>query len=394
MKIHRLLKLTSIAVLILLFSCNSPSKLFRKGRYDEAIQLAVKRMHKSRLNIKDENALKDAFNMINRTQVEEIRFLQKGSNEDRWENIFKLSSSIKNRQDLIRPMVSRWNIQGINFADMDLLVVDSKEKAVEVIYLRGNENLGFARKGDKQRARNAYDDFNKLLALWPDYMNAIELKNESYGLGINRVEVDAINQTPFLLPNDFKESLTSLFLERDRSFWVQFRSRNGQVQDNSDFLILTKLVSVELQPARLNTKERVEEADIVDGYKAAKDSRGKSILDSAGREIQVPIYRKVSANISKVQQHREGRVRGFLEIKDLRTGSVVLNKPISSFAVFDNKFNSFTGDKRALSDESTKSLGGQPLPMPDDLDMMQRLGVSLRNDISGWMSEFQPLLER
>src|SRR3989304_3745622 len=91
--------------IVILASCTSSQKLLQKGRYDEAINKAVKKLKKKPDSEKDILTLEKAYNLANSRDNERIKYLQIEGRADRWDEIFRLYSNLKIRQSRVRTVL-------------------------------------------------------------------------------------------------------------------------------------------------------------------------------------------------------------------------------------------------------------------------------------------------
>src|SRR5215212_2513902 len=78
--------LIGLVVLIsFLVSCKSASKLYQKGNYDEAVQVAVKKLQKDPDDVKLRSLIQDAYRYAVNDHQDKIRSFSESNNELKWE---------------------------------------------------------------------------------------------------------------------------------------------------------------------------------------------------------------------------------------------------------------------------------------------------------------------
>lgn len=373
-------------LLLMLFvaSCKSPQKLYENGDYDGSIKLAVERLRKKRVDEDDVKTLVEAFNYINSREADRLtRLRAEQRTDEKWREIYDLANKIRARQDLVKPLTDFDNqkyyghLADLKFTNVDYAITESRDGAAEAFYKKGVENLDIARKGERMRARDAYNDFTSISSYYATYKDATMLKEEAYRLGINHVYFTVVNDSRSFLPADFDKGLKSLFVRDLNSKWVKYHT-NKDENLRYEYDIVAKVTRIEVSPEQNNRSQHIEEAEVEDGYETAYDEKGKIKRDTAGVEIKVKKYKKVRADVFEARQIKEARVMGYLEYYDNRTQEKVLSKPIESNAIFTNSAIRFEGDRRALSKETLRRLGGSPKQFPTDEELLMLASENMK----------------
>ena len=123
----------------------------------------------------------------------------------------------------------------------------------------------------------------------------------------------------------------------------------------------------------------IEEKKIEDGFDYVMDERGNVKKDTMGNDLKTKRFRWIKADVFTIFQKKDARVFGFLEYYDNRTKEKVLSRPMESEVHFDNRLVTFEGDRRALTDETCRRLGGRRVPFPVDADMLLTAAEQLKN---------------
>lgn len=379
-------RIFSAYLLLMLFvaSCKSPQKLYEKGDYDGSIKLAIDRLRKQKVDEDDVKTLVEAFNYINSRESDKLtRLRAEQRTDEKWREIYDLANKIRARQDLVKPLTTfdeqkyYGYLADLKFANVDYAILESRDGAAEAFYKKGVENLELARKGERMRARDAFDDFTSVSNYYTTYKDASTLKEEAYKMGVNHVFFTVVNDSRSYLPPDFDRGLKSLFVRDLNSLWVKYHTSKDE-NLRYEYDIVTKIVRIEVSPEQNDRSQHVEEAEVEDGYETAYDDKGKAKRDTAGVEIKVKKYKKVRADVFEARQIKEARVFGYLEYFDNRTNEKVLSKPIESTALFTNSAVRFEGDKRALSKETARRLGGRPKSFPADEELLMLASENMK----------------
>jgi hypothetical protein len=389
------IKTFSAYFLILLFavSCKSPQKLYEKGDYEGSIKLAVERLRKKRVDEEDVKTLVEAFNYINSREADRLtRLRAEQRTDEKWREIYDLANKIRARQDLVKPLTDFDDqkyyglLADLKFTNVDYAISESRDGAAEFLYKKGVENLTKAREGERLRARDAYNDFNSISSYYSSYKDVITLKEEAYRLGINHVFFTVINDSRVILPPDFDKGLKSLFVRDLNSQWVKYHTyKEGNLRYEYD--IVTRVTRIDIGPDAMDRNQHIEETEVEDGMETVYDERGKAKKDTLGNEVKVKKYKKVRADVFEAHQHKEAKVFGYIEYYDNRTKEKVLSKPIESTAIFNHYAVRFEGDRRALTKETQRRLGGSPVPFPNDAEILMLASETMKNRAKDIMAD-------
>lgn len=373
-----------VALLIWSTACNTPTRLYKNGEYDEAINAAVKKVRSKHPKDKDIVALEKAFNYIN--LKEDIRMTQliKENNDDNWEEIYSLAERINTRQILVKPLLPI-RIKGDNrdiklkYFEIEKTLLQSKENAAATLYNAAVSNLELANKGDRGAARKAYADLNKISRFYKNYKDRDQLLKQAKALGLNHVYFKMENNSNTILPAGFERAMLSVPVRDLNSDWVEYATAKTNGID-FDYHIIANVTKADVGPESVNNREHTEEAEIQDGFQYVLDSKGNVMKDSAGNDMKVPKYVKVSAHVYETIQEKHALVSGFIDFYDNRSKEKVYSAPIRSEAVFQNYAARYDGDKRALKKETLQHIGNAPKSFPSDPDLLLQAADGLKEN--------------
>jgi hypothetical protein len=122
----------------------------------------------------------------------------------------------------------------------------------------------------------------------------------------------------------------------------------------------------------------MDEKEIQDGFDYVLDSRGNVMKDSLGNDLKTPRYVRIHANIIEVYQSKAVRLAGTLQFFDGYRNTLLDTRPVGTEVLFENYASTFSGDKRALSDESCRRIGNRPMPFPSDEDLLAQAAERLK----------------
>jgi hypothetical protein len=371
------MKLTVLAFLaniLLITSCASPERLVETGNYDQAIELAIRKLAgKKNKKAKYVEALEVAFAEVTQRDMQAAERLKAYGDEANWEKINDIYRRISRRQEAISPLLPLIDKEGIKanfqFVRVDGLERESREKAAAFLYDHALEMIERGRNGDRLAARTAYDDLSKIDKYYRTYRDREELMQTALDLGTSYILVTVENNAPVGLPFGFEEEITRFGVRDLDSKWRVYHTREDRRIDY-DYEAVMRLTNIQLSPEIVRERQYEDTREIEDGFEYVLDKNGNVAKDSLGNDIKVPRKLLVKARILEVYQSKAANISGRLELIDLHTNSLVDSQPLGVEAVFENYASTFQGDERALSKESRSRIGNRPLPFPTDADLI------------------------
>lgn len=372
---------------ILFTGCNSSEKLLQKGEYDRAVEKAVKKLRKDPGNDKELYVLKEAYTKANTFDMDQITFLEKEGRSENYVRIYELYGRLDRRQDKIKTLPSRL-LNEFRIIDYDDELISSKEQAAETSYQQGLEFLDM---GGRENARRAYYEFGNVQDLYPNYKDVNELQREAAYLGTNQVLFVVENNSEIMLPERFEAELLKISLDDLNNRWIQY-SVYENVDIQYDYFVALNINRISMSPEGLEREKYIESIEIQDGTKYVLDQKGNVMKDSLGNDIKVPNMITVSAEVQTQRQFKEATIGGSLDYIDLRTNQLVKSENIGVTAVFEHVSGAFTGDERALSDDSREIIERGTVPFPNDEFMLMDAATLLKERAKDIMYRNRELL--
>jgi hypothetical protein len=368
--------------LIYLSSCRSTQKLTEQGNYDTAIQQSVKRLAGKKRKKADEVwALEDAFFKANTQDMERIQQLRREGRSENWERIYDLARKVDKRQRRVRPLVPLRDDKGreakFRFVKINGVIQEAKSKAAQHLYEVASTQLIVARQGDKQAAREAYEQLEGIKRFVPNYKNHEALMEEALTLGTQYVLFKVKQDGRAILPRDLEQALLSMDTRDMNSRWRIYdtESRRGISYDYEMVLMLENL---EVSPERVRERSYVDEKEIEEGEKILLDENNNTVKDSSGNVVYVPNIRLVAAEVVEVYQTKAATVSGRLMVYDRRVQRLLNTETVTAEALFEHYAATFRGDRAALSSESKSIIGNSPRDFPPDELLLLEAAESLK----------------
>lgn len=362
------------AAMMLLTSCASPEKLVETGNYDQAIDLAIRKLAgKKNKKVKYVQALEDAFTQVTERDMRAAERLKADGSNANWEKINDIYRRISRRQEAISPLLPLIDKEGIKanfqFVRIDGLERESREKAASSLYDRAQELLDRGRNGDRQAARMAYAELDKISRYYRTYRDRESLMNMAHELGTTYILVSVENRAPVVLPVGFEAEITRFGVRDLESKWSVYHNRKDPNVDY-DYHAIMRLTDIQLTPEVVKERQYEDVKEIEDGFEYVLDANGNVAKDTLGNDIKVPRKILVRAKVLEVYQSKVATITGRVDLIDTKTRELIDSQTVGADAVFENYASTFRGDERALSKETRRRIGNEPIPFPTDEDLI------------------------
>ncbi|HEX6194069.1 MAG TPA: hypothetical protein VFZ42_16965 [Chitinophagaceae bacterium] len=333
-------------VTIILISCKSASKLYEKGRYDEAVDLAAKKLQKDPSDPKLRSVLLNAYRFAVEDHEANIRNHTASSNELKWESVYGEYAGLQRMYESIRKSPDAF--KAISPTDYSSQLLTYREKAGEVRYERG---LSLMNNNDKLSYRKAYQEFQTAQSYLPGDMGVREKMEEAYNNAVVNVIIMPVEERGSYQYSSytnryrgFDDNILRYLQQHNGNQFVKYypaheaRSRNIR----PDQLIDVRFSSINVGRNNDENNTRTVSQDVV-----IKETVYKP--DSVVKQ-----YAKVYATITTTK--RTMRSEGMIQVavRDQNNRNVWTDN-YSGQHNWVTEIASYTGDIRALS-ESDKQL--------------------------------------
>jgi tetratricopeptide (TPR) repeat protein len=367
-KIYILFLSTVVGIWVL--SCKSASKLYQKGNYDEAVQVAAKKLQKDPNDAKLKSIIQDAYRYAVTDHENQIRTYSETNNELKWEWIYNEYAALQNLYNAIYKSPSVYElIQPVDYATS---LITYAEKATEMHYQRG---IQWMSNNNKQGFKNAYHEFQAALRFKPADVTIQQMVGEAYNAALTRVVImpaDDFGFNPssynYQLQNSDNDVIRNLQYNTGNEF-VKFYSSWDAQRENiiPDEIVEMHFTQLNLGRIRENYSSREVSKEVV-----IKETVYKP--DSVVKE-----YGRVKAKITTIQRtmYSEGSLN--VSIRD-NTGRWLWNDNINGSHGWSTEFSTYTGDERALSDEDKKLVSRSKENPPREDEIIRCIKENIYND--------------
>ena len=268
-------KLLILTFIILISSCSSVKKTqeaINYGNYDQAIQIAVKELREKKTkkgNQEYVTMLEDAFEKAVLKDQEKITFLKKDGNSANFETIYNSYLNLKNRQELIKPLLpltiqNKGKNAKFLFTDYTNDILASKTKLSDYLYTNAANLLKSST--SKYDYRKAFEDLNYLEKINPNYKNSRSLIEEAHFKGINFVYVSLENRSDKVIPMRLEADLLNFDTYKLNNLWTVYHT-DKQLKTSYDYEIEVNFREINISPEQIKEKEIIKDKQVIDGWK-------------------------------------------------------------------------------------------------------------------------------
>ena len=358
------------SLFIFLAGCKTAGKLYQKGDYTGAVNLALKELQKNPGDPDKIALLKNAYKFAIGDRESKIRNLHSGSNDLKWVGIYSEYAALQDIYNTIRKSPVVYEI--IQPKDYSSELLTYGEKAGDIYKERG---LQYMEQHDKQSAKNAYREFNAALRFKPGNFEINNLISDAYNAAVTRVMILPAEQFGFRY-SSYKNELQQFSDELIRNLrntnndFIEFYSARGARSRESEPDHIIKMNFNRMNMGRFQDRESKREV--------IKDVVIKEIIyrpDSIVKE-----YGKVKAIITTTNRtiHADGLLQ--IEIRD-NNGRYLWSDNIGSDYNWATAFSTYTGDERALNEHDKQLVNRIPPAAPHESEIIRNIKNDINNNL-------------
>ncbi len=371
-----------VLLALVLAGCATSQRMLRKGRYDDAIERAVRRLHRKPDNHDEIRVLERAYLIANEQNAERIRFLQLDGHPRHTPEILHLYNQMKARQSVVRtvlPLHLPDRVIAFPYIDYDAEIVQAQRSAAAYYY----ENaLELMKRRDKESYRQAWEELQKVLEYAGNYKDAARLSAEASHLGVSRALVAVNNHSHLQLPPEFVQRLLTVDPRGLDRHWVEFYYQDLDESVDFDYYLVVNLMTISISPDHVSQKDSMVRRTVEDGFEYLLDERGNVRKDSLGNDIRVPRYKDLACTVIEGLQRKSAQIEGELEIIAEDPRRLLKREPLVAYTTFEHRSARAIGDLEALDEEMRRRVATEPLPFPTDAEMILRTSDAMREAIA------------
>jgi hypothetical protein len=365
---------------LLMFACNSPSRLIKNEQYDQAIERLMRSARAGKADADDLQLLSRAYHTANQIDSDRIQLLKARSDASVWPEVMKLYEQMNYRQSKVKTL-SPEQLLAIGFVPMNLdsLIADARRKARQQLLETATNLLST---GKKLEARLAHAHLSELLTLSPNDPDVLRQLQRAKQQGTSQVLVLFENRTSVQTPDEFAEAIMNMSATDLDQTWLSytFEEKNGAVYD---YVVYASVRAIVVSPELVSQSRFTESKEIQDGTQPKRDQNGQIILDSAGKVIEVPRYRTVEAFVNQTLLEKRAKISGVFDFVRTSDNKTLRSIPFETESVFTHTYGTINGDLRAASQKSLEMMRRSPVPFPPDglliMEAAQKVNPLLRS---------------
>lgn len=373
--------LLPIIAIVILSSCGSSKTYLERNDADRALQDAVKKLAKDKNDDEAISALPILYNNIKLEHLAKIKSYNNSKDMGRFDLLIKEYEALQSAYNAILNNSAAFKIVNPQYFGTELL--ETKQAAAEVTYTAAESYLAKQNRDDAKRAYNLFKRTDKYVPGFKDSKTRMQEAYESaiVNIVINRVEDNSYffnsgwGNTGYNYSNQyFQESLvrelqnTNGYNRYAARFYTDWDARRGNVQP--DWVVDLRLRDMSIPyPITYNYQRQVS-ASVQEG----RDTAGK------------PIYKTVYTTLNLSRRSFDATAAMEMNIRDIKTNRTISYRTFSNNYRWQEESGSYTGDRRALSNNDWAIINNNNYnsPRKEDVleDLYRRIYPQVKNEIT------------
>ena len=378
----QLLFILSFLFLISCSSIKNTQEAISNGNYDSAIDIAIENLKRNKTKKGNQPyvfMLEEAFAKASAKDLDKISYLKKDKNPENLETIFILYENLKNRQEVLKPLLplpilKKGKDAKFILHNYDDKIIDAKNRLSDYLYFKANKLFSANNKFDY---RKAYDELEYLEEIHPNYKDVRNLMNVAHVKGLDFVIVSMKNQTRKVIPRRLQKDLLNFDTYGLNDFWTVYHGHKDP-KVKYDFGLELNLKDIQVSPERVREKEIIREKQVKDGFKYLLDANGNEVIDKDGNKVKVDKFVKVRCELYQFTQLKSSNVKGQVKFIDFNSKQIIKTFPIESNFVFKHVYANHRGDKRALESSFLDLIRLRVVQFPSNEQMIFDSGQDLK----------------
>jgi len=360
-----------IAVSIWMISCKSASKLYQKGNYDEAVQVAVKKLQKDPNDAKLKSVVQDSYRYAVTDHQNRINNYSSMDNDMKWEWMYNEYSGLQNLYNVIFKAPSVYEL--VRPMDYSSDMNSNAAKASDVHYNLGMELMNH---NDRQSYKNAYREFKTAMSFKPGDANIQRMINESYDEALTVVAIVPVNNYGFQFASynyqlqNFDNDIIRILQNNTGNEFVKFYSTWETQRLN---IVPDEIVEMHFSQINIGR--------INDNYSTREVSKDVVVKETVYKpDSVIKQYAKVKAIVTTTQRTMSSQGILSINVRDNK-GRALWSDNVVGNSSWSTSFSSYTGDERALTDEDRTSVNQTLDTPPREQDIVKCIQEGIYSDL-------------
>jgi hypothetical protein len=360
------------------YSCKTANKLYNKGDYDGAVELAVKKLQKKPNDSELKSLLQDAYRYAVNEKENTIAYLSQSTNELKWEKMYAEYASLQKMYTAIHRSPEAGAI--VNTADYSSYLDTYGEKAAEVRLQRGVRLMD---NNDRNSFKNAYYEFQSAHGFTP----TADLKNkmdEAYAAAVIRVVILPSDQIGY--GNNYSYNAGYQHVNYQMRNFEDEIARNLQYNTGNSFVKMYPMYEAgnrNIQPDHLLDMgfTHFNIGQVYDERSSRQVSKKVVVKEIVVKpDSIVKEYATVYATITTTRRTlvSEGNYRMTIRTAD---GRWLWSDNLRGHHRWQTSFATYTGDARALSESDHHELNNRESHPPQEDRVIRKILDDIGNDV-------------
>lgn len=376
-------KFSLLIVTALIISCSSSRQIEKQlsyGNYDKAINDALRKLSNNKERKSKQEyigLLKRAYNKAADRDLNDINYLKKDSNPEKYEQIYNKYTNLRNRQERIKPVLPLYlngKEVGLKFTNYSSEIINYKNKTSDYLYKKASALLNSINKFD---IRKSYEDFQYIEKINPNFRDVGIKTNQALSKGRDYVSLNLKNETRQIIPKRLEQDLLNISTYGLDNLWTVYHN-NKQPNVDYDFNMSLIFKDIIISPEQIKEREIIKETMVKDGWKYVLDANGNVKKDSLGNDIKEDKFSKVRCEYFETRQFKTSSVLASAEFTNVKTKQLLDRFPVESTFLFEHFYATSRGDNRALNGNLLDYLNNKRVPFPSNEQMIFDTGEDLK----------------
>lgn len=376
------LKLLTLSFILLLsVGCNTykeANTALISGNFSQAFEQSYQAYIK---NPSEKNGIKyvpliyEAYHKGQQSDEARLKEIENLSNSSKYEEAYRIIVGLQNRQKSIQGLEGRVvNGTKYSFKTKDYSQAFNSIQTKYATFLYDEANA-FLNRGGKLNAQTAYQRFQTLENIFPNFKNTKTLMDTARANGMYQVLVQLQNNTEIIIPKLLEKDLLDFNSYGLDSQWTEFYT--GKLNNSYDYVIQLSFETINISPEREKIEVHNFEKQIVDG-KEELVQNGVVVKDKDGKVVMVDRNIIVKSRFEEVQRIKEAAITARYFLIDNQKQQTIETKNLVSQFIFSDSYGTYKGDRRSLDRDYLNMVGRRPAAFPSNEQMVYDCGQDLK----------------
>lgn len=377
-----------LVMVLLMAGCKSAGKLYEKGDYDGAVEVAVKKLQKKPNDEELKTLMREAYRFAVNDREQKIRNLSNNSNELKWEWMYNEYAALQKMHDAIRRSPEAMKV--VTPQDYSSYLETYAAKAGDVHYNRAMEWMNGR---DRNSIKNAYREFRAAYGFTPttDVKRKMDEAYDAAVLHVVIMPMDYYNNSQYgggnIFNNGYQYSNYGM-----RSF-EEAVTRNLRYNTGNEFVKFFSQWDARSQNIRPDhfadmRFSRFNSGRAYDQTQSRQVSKQVVIKEIVYRpDSIVKEYGTVYATITTTKRTMVSEGNLQINIRDT-DGRWIWSDELRGEHRWATEFASYTGDARALSEADKELVNRRPQTQPREEDIIRKIMDDLDDDVTWRIRNF------